>query len=84
MPSLQNCLVCQHYDYEVIWESNSWFYNHDGNNSTKTVSPRLMPDVQYIYIQKFAKCFLIFENPFIILKVWFLFSSSPFLFLEQF
>ena len=36
--------------------------------STKTVSPRLMPDVQYVYIQKFAKCFLIFENPFIILK----------------
>ena len=27
-----------------------------------------MPDVQYVYIQKFAKCFLIFENPFIILK----------------
>ena len=43
-------------------------FNHDGNNSTKTVSPRLMPDVQYVYIQKFTKCFLIFENPFIILK----------------
>ena len=27
-----------------------------------------MPDVQYVYIQKFAKCFLIFENPFVILK----------------
>ena len=27
-----------------------------------------MPDVQYVYIQKFAKCFLIFENPFIVLK----------------
>ena len=43
-------------------------FNHDGNNSTKTVSPRLMPDVQYVSIKKFAKCFLIFENPFIILK----------------
>ena len=27
-----------------------------------------MPDVQYVCIQKFAKCVLIFENPFIILK----------------
>ena len=66
---LQNCLVCQHYDYEVIGESNSLFYNHDGYNSTKTVSPSLMPDAQYVYIQKIAKCFLIFENPFIILKI---------------
>ena len=41
---------------------------HDGNNSTKSVSPRLKPDVQYVYIQKFAKCFLIFVNPFIIFK----------------
>ena len=31
-------------------------------------NPRLMPDVQYVYIQKFAKCFLVFENPFVILK----------------
>ena len=27
-----------------------------------------MPDVQYEYIQNFAKCFFIFENSFIILK----------------
>ena len=47
--------------YEVIWESNSWFYNHNRNNNTKTVSPRLMPDAQYVYIQKFAKCFLILK-----------------------
>ena len=52
-------------------------FNHDGNNSTKTVSPRLMPDVQYVYIQKFAKCFLMFENPFIILKsIIFIFINS--------
>ena len=31
-------------------------FNHDGNNSTKTVLPHLMPDVQYVYIQKFAMC----------------------------
>ena len=43
-------------------------FNHNGYNSTKTVSPCLMPDVHYVYIQKFAKCLLIFENPFIILK----------------
>ena len=56
--------------------------NHDGNNSTTNDSPRLMPDVQYVYIQKFAKCFLIFENPFLILKKYhFLFSSTPFLFI---
>ena len=30
--------------------------------------PRVMPDVQYVYIQKFAKCTLIFENSFIIFK----------------
>ena len=52
-------------------------FNHNENNSTKTVSPRLMPDVQYVYIQKFAKCFLIFENPFIILKsIIFIFTNS--------
>ena len=45
-------------------------------------SPRLMPDVQYVYIQKFASCFLIFENPFIILKVSFLISSTPFIFIR--
>ena len=38
---------------------------------------RLMPDVQYAYIQKFAKCLLIFENPFIILKsIIFIFINS--------
>ena len=41
-----------------------------------------MPDGQYVYIRKFTKCFLIFENPFIILKVSFLFSSTPFLFIR--
>ena len=42
---------------------------HDSiTNSTKTVSSCLMHDVQYVYIQKFVKCFLIFENPFKILK----------------
>ena len=52
-------------------------FNHDGNNSTKTVSPRLMPDVQYVYIQQFAKCFLMFESPFIILKsIIFIFINS--------
>ena len=52
-------------------------FNHDGNNSTKTVSPRLMPDVQNVYIQKFAKCFLMFEHPFIILKsIIFIFINS--------
>ena len=36
-----------------------------------------MPDVQYVYIQKFAKCFLIFENQFIILKsIIFIFINS--------
>ena len=36
-----------------------------------------MPDVQYVYIQTLAKCFLIFENPFIILKnIIFIFISS--------
>ena len=36
-----------------------------------------MPDVQYVYIQKFAKCLLIFENPFIILKgIFFIFINS--------
>ena len=54
----------------------------DGNNSTKIVSPRLMPDVQYVYIRKFAKCFLIFENPFIILKGIIFISSTPFLFIR--
>ena len=76
-PVLQNCLVCQHYDYEVIWESNSWFFNHDGNNSTKTISPRLIPDVQYVYIQKIAKSFLLFENPIVILNgIIFIFINS--------
>ena len=42
-----------------------------------TVLPRLMSDVQYVYIQKFATCFLIFENPFIILKnIIFIFINS--------
>ena len=40
-----------------------------------------MPDVQYVYIQTLAKCFLIIVNPFIILKISFLFSSIPFLFI---
>ena len=72
---LQKRLVCQHYGYEVIW--GSWFYNHDGNNRTKTVSPHLMPDVQYVYIHKFPKCFLMLENPFIILKsIIFIFINS--------
>ena len=76
-PVLQKRLVCQHYGYEVIWESNSWFSTHDGNNSTKTVSPRLMPDVQYVYIHKFARCFLILVNPFIILtSIIFIFINS--------
>ena len=36
-----------------------------------------MPDVQYVYIVKFAKCFLKFENPFIILKsIIFIFINS--------
>ena len=36
-----------------------------------------MADVQYVYIQKFAKYFLIFENPFIILKtIIFIFINS--------
>ena len=36
-----------------------------------------MPNVQYVYIQKFAKCFLIFENPFKILKsIIFIFINS--------
>ena len=36
-----------------------------------------MPDVQYVYIQKIAKCFLIFENQFIILKsIIFIFINS--------
>ena len=36
-----------------------------------------MPDVQYVDIQKFAKCFLIFENPFLILKsIIFIFINS--------
>ena len=60
-------------------------FNHDGNNNTKTVSPRLMPDVQYVYIQKFAKCFLIFENPFIILKsIIFIFTNSISIYLSSF
>ena len=43
----------------------------------KTVSPRQMPDVQYVYIHKFAKCFLMLENPFIILKsIIFIFINS--------
>ena len=44
--------------------------------------PRLMPDVQYEYIHKLSKCFIIFENPFIILKGIILFSSTPFLFIR--
>ena len=36
-----------------------------------------MPDVQYVYIHKFAKCFLMLENPFIILKcIIFIFINS--------
>ena len=36
-----------------------------------------MPDVQYVYIQKVAKYFLIFENPFIIRKsMIFIFNNS--------
>ena len=50
--------------------------------TAKTISPRLMPGVKYVYIQKFAKCFLIFENPFMILKVSFLFLSTPFIFIR--
>ena len=55
--------------------------------STKTVSPCLMPDVQYEYIQKFTKCFLVFENPFIILsikKYHFYVHQLHFYLLEQF
>ena len=37
-----------------------------------------MPDVQYVYIQKFAKNFLTFENPFIILKSAILFNQLHF------
>ena len=33
-------------------------------------------DVQFVYIQNLAKCFLIFENPFIILKSIFIFINS--------
>ena len=44
---------------------------------TTTQRPRLMPDAQYVYIQKIAKYFLIFENPFIILKsIIFIFINS--------
>ena len=36
-----------------------------------------MPDVQHVYIHKFAKCFLMLENPFIILKsIIFIFINS--------
>ena len=36
-----------------------------------------MPDVQYVYIQIFAKCFLIFENLSMILKsIIFIFNNS--------
>ena len=36
-----------------------------------------MPDVQYVYNHKFAKCFLTLENPFIILKsIIFIFINS--------
>ena len=44
--------------------------------------PRLMPDVQYVYIQKLAKCFLIFENLFIMYH--FYFHQLNFYLLEQF
>ena len=38
---------------------------------------RSFEDVRYVYIQKFAKCFLIFENPLIILKsIIFIFMNS--------
>ena len=40
-----------------------------------------MPDVQYEIIQKFAKCFLIFENPFIILKsIIYIFNNSIYIY----
>ena len=36
-----------------------------------------MPDVHYVYIHKFAKCFLMLKNPFIILKsIIFIFINS--------
>ena len=36
-----------------------------------------MPDVQYVYIHKFAKCFLMLENPFKIIKnIIFIFINS--------
>ena len=63
------------------FENQIW----DGNNSTQTGSPRLIPDVQYVYIRKFAKCFLIFENPFIILKgIIFIFINSISIHLSSF
>ena len=44
-----------------------------------------MPDVQYVYIQKFAKCFLFFENPFIILKsIIFVFINSVSIYMSSF
>ena len=40
-----------------------------------------MPGVQYVYIQKFAKFFLKFENPFLILKsIIFIFINSIFIY----
>ena len=41
-----------------------------------------MPDIQYVYIQKFAKCFLIFENQFIILKSIIFIFIIPFLYIR--
>ena len=44
-----------------------------------------MPDVQYVYIHKFAKCFLMLENPFIILKsIIFVFINSIFIYESSF
>ena len=44
-----------------------------------------MPDVQYVCIQKFAKCFLIFENPFMILKsIIFIFINSISIYYSRF
>ena len=44
-----------------------------------------MSDVQYVYIQEFAKFFLIFENPFIILKSFiFIFINSIYIYWSSF
>ena len=43
--------------------------NHDSITTMEITAQRFtLSDVQYVYHQTFAKCFLIFENLFIVLK----------------